>query len=345
MLKIDTDYIVNMLKTFLSVPSPVGYYAEMKPVLEQYAAALGYTVTYDNRNTAYITVPGADTSKTVCISTHADTLGFMVRGINADGTLRLRSVGGINFANVEGENVTVHTRLGKTYTGMLICRSHSSHAFEDAKTLDRNENTVFVLLDEPVKTKAGAEALGIRHGDYISIDPRFTMTENGYIKSRYLDNKAAMACSFAVLKYLFENKVQPKFNTAFAFAFYEEIGLGGGYVPAEISEYVAVDIGILGPDADGDEMGVTICAKDASMPYDYDLTNRLIALAEKAGCKYAIDLFYRYGSDAGQAMKGGNNIRHAAFGMPVFCSHGVERAHISGIENTAKLILAYALDI
>jgi len=345
MLNINTSYLIDTLQTLLRVPSPVGYYVQMKPVLEQFAASFGYTVTYDNRNTAYISVTGEDTSKTVCVGTHADTLGFMVRGINNDGTLRLRPVGGINFCNVEGENVTIHTRKGQTFTGLLLCRSHSSHAFEDARSLLRDENTVYVLLDEPVKTKAATEALGIRHGDYVSIDTRFTMTPNGYIKSRFIDNRAAMSCAFTVLKYLSDNRCKPKFNTVFAFPFYEEVGLGGAYVPAEISEYVAVDIGILDPDADGDERGVTICAKDASMPYDYDLTNRLIAYAEKAGCKYAVDLFFRYGSDAGQAIKGGNNVRHAAFGMPVYCSHGVERAHIDGIENTAKLLLAYVLDI
>jgi putative aminopeptidase FrvX len=77
------------------------------------------------------------------------------------------------------------------------------------------------------------------------------------------------------------------------------------------------------------------------MPYDYDLTNRLISHAENADCDYAVDLFYRYGSDGSQAIKGGNDLRAAAFGMGVYSSHGVERAHLRGIENTAKLLYAY----
>lgn len=343
-MKIDVPFVIDTMKRFIDTPSPVGYYEKMKPRIEEYAAKLGYPVTYDNRDTAYITVEGEDTSKTVCVSAHADTLGLMVRGINSDGTLRMRAVGGINFTNIEGENVTVHTRSGKHYTGMLVCAHHSSHAYTDAKTMERNEDTVFVLLDECVKKPEDVRKLGIRHGDYVSIDPRFTVTENGYIKSRFIDNKAAMACSFATLKYLTENNLKPKYNTVFAFAFYEEIGLGGIYVPSEISEYVAVDIAILGPDADGSEHTVTICAKDASMPYDYDLTNRLIAAAERGGCNYAVDLFYRYGSDASQAIKGGNNVRAAAFGMGVYSSHGVERAHIDGIENTVRLMLTYVLE-
>lgn len=342
-MTIDTSYLLQTMQKLIETPSPTGYYVKIKPVLEKLAKALGYSVTYDNRDTAYITVPGEDTSKTVCVSSHVDTLGFMVRGINGDGTLRIRALGGINYSNVEGENVTVHTRSGKTYTGMLACSHHSSHAYDDAASMARNENTVHVLLDEEVKGAGDVKELGIRHGDYISIDPRFTVTESGYIKSRFIDDKASVACVFATLKYLVDNNLKPQYNTVFAITVYEEIGLGGVYVPTEISEYMAVDIAILGPDSDGSEQKVSICAKDASLPYDYDLTNRLIATAEQNECDYAVDLFYRYGSDAGAAIKGGNNLRSALIGMGVYASHGVERTHLKGVENTAKLLLGYVL--
>ena len=150
-MNIDIQFLIDTMKRFIETPSPTGYYEKMKPVIEEAAKALGYSVTYDNRDTAYITVEGEDTSKTVCVSAHADTLGLMVRGINSDGTLRIRSLGGVNFINAEGENVTIHTRSGKTYTGILVCAHHSSHAFDDAKTMERNENTDFVLLDEKFK--------------------------------------------------------------------------------------------------------------------------------------------------------------------------------------------------
>ena len=31
--------------------------------------------------------------------------------------------------------------------------------------------------------------------------------------------------------------------------------------------------------------------------------------------------------------------------MAVYCSHGMERTHITGLENTMNLLLAYVLDI
>ena len=343
--QIDRQFLMNCFQDIVSVPSPVGYYVQMNPVLEKYAAMFGQAVTYDNRSTAYITLDGQDNSKTVLIGAHVDTLGLIVRRIDADGMIRVRNLGGINFTSLEGETVTIHTRNGKSYTGLAACQSHSVHVFDDARTLERNENTMMVLLDEDVHSKEDVTALGIRHGDFISIDPRCQITENGYIKSRFIDDKMAAACSFTMLKYLTEHHLKPKYRTILAFPYNEEIGLGGTYVPEEVSEYVAVDIGLIGPDYDGSERKVSICAKDNAAPYDYELTNRLIGYAEKAGCDYAVDVFYRYGTDGNAAVRAGNNLRAAAFGMAVYCSHGMERTHMDGVEHTVNLMLAYTLDI
>ena len=340
----DSQDILHYFKKLVNVPSPVGYYVEMNQVICQMAEELGETVWFDHRSNAYITVEGEDNSKTVLVGAHLDTLGMVVRCIDANGMIRVRQLGGVNYCNLEGETVTIHIRDGRSNTGLMTCQSHSVHVFDDARTLERNENTMMVILDEQVSSKEEVSALGIRHGDMISVDPRCQITSNGYLKSRFIDDKAAVACCFVALKYMKEHGNKPKYRTIFAFPYAEEIGLGGTYVPAEVSEYVAIDIGLIGPDYDGSEHKVTICAKDASTPYDYELTNQLIALAEKNGIDHAVDIFYRYGTDANAALKAGNNLRAAAFGMAVYCSHGMERTHLDGLVATCDLLLAYLLE-
>jgi putative aminopeptidase FrvX len=211
--------------------------------------------------------------------------------------------------------------------------------------MERTPDTMFVLLDERVSTKAEVEALGIRHGDYIAIDPRPIITKNGFIKSRFIDDKAAIACCFAALKYMKEHALKPKYRTILAFPYWEELGIGASYIPEGVSEFVAVDIGLVSPNNAGSEYAVSICAKDAQMYYDYELTNRLIGYAEKAECDHAVDVYFRYGSDANAAREAGHNVRAALFGMAVYGSHGMERTHIDGLCNTTGLLLAYVLDI
>ena len=343
--QIDTNALLRCFRRLVDTPSPVGFYPLLNPVLEELAASCGKCVTYDRRGTPYIELEGRDNSKTVLIGAHADTIGMVVRKVDADGMIRVRQLGGVNYGSLEGETVTVHTRDGRRYTGLFACQSHSVHVFDDARTLERTENTMIVILDEKVRSKDDVYALGIRNGDFVSIEPRCQVTPNGYVKSRFIDDKAAIACCFAMMKYLDENGLKPRYRTLLAFPYNEEIGFGGTYVPPEVSEYVALDIGLIGPDYEGDEYKVSICAKDKAAPYDYDLTTRLVNYARKAGCDYAVDIFYRYGTDGTAAVRAGNDLRAAAFGMAVYCSHGMERTHVKGLENTTNLLLAYVLDI
>ena len=343
--QIDTKFMTDCFAKLVSVPSPVGYFEKLNPVLEDYAAQFGCPITFDNRHTAYITLEGQDNSKTVLIGAHADTLGMMVRSVDSNGMLRFRVLGGMNLHSVEGETVTVHASSGKTYTGLVACQTHSTHVFRGANNTERTEDTMVVLLDENVKTREEVRALGICNGDYISVDPRFQITETGYIKSRFIDDKGPMACCLTLLKYMKDNGLKPKYKTLLAFPYFEEVGTGGRYVPEEVSEYSAVDIALIGPELDGNEHSVTICAKDANGPYDYAFRKRLTAYAQKAGCRYAEDIFLVYSSDAHAVERGGNNVSSALIGMGTFCTHGMERTHIEGMENTVKLMLAYSLDI
>lgn len=90
-IKIDRQFIADCFRDFVNVPSPVSYYDEILPLVEEYAAKFGYPVTYDRKNTPYITLEGEDNSKTVMVGAHMDTLGLMVRKIEKDGTLRYAS--------------------------------------------------------------------------------------------------------------------------------------------------------------------------------------------------------------------------------------------------------------
>ena len=56
---------------------------------------------------------------------------------------------------------------------------------------------------------------------------------------------------------------------------------------------------------------------------------------------FAVDVFPHYGSDVGAAIRGGHNIRGALIGQGVHASHGTERTHVRGLEQTLRLIEGY----
>ncbi|MGO4276456.1 M20/M25/M40 family metallo-hydrolase, partial [Paenibacillus sp. TAF58] len=176
-------------------------------------------------------------------------------------------------------------------------------------------------IDELVKTKKEVQDLGIRVGDYISFDPRVQVKENGFVKSRHLDDKASVASLFGLLKLIKDEDLKPEFTIKLFFSNYEEVGHGSSFIPDDITDFIAVDMGALGDDLSGSERDVSICAKDSSGPYDYQMTSKMIELAEKLEIGYAVDIYPRYGSDASAALRGGRDIRAALVGPGVHASH------------------------
>jgi putative aminopeptidase FrvX len=333
-------YVTTILEKIVDIPSPSGYTKEVLKAVEKEAAGFGYACCYNKKGGLIIEVPGEE-KEVLGLSAHVDTLGAMVRSITSKGMLIMVPVGGYMMESIAGLYCKVHTRTGKTYTGTILTKEPSVHTYDDARTLERKPKNMEVRLDEMVDSEEDVRKLEISQGDYISFDPMFSYTESGYIKSRHLDDKASVAVLLGVLKDISESGRKPKKKLKIAISNYEEVGFGASWIPEDIEEFIAVDMGALGDDLSGDERKVSICALDSSGPYDYEMTNRLISLAKEKKIDYAVDVFPHYGSDAGAAIRGGHNIRAALIGQGVHASHGTERTHVKGMEQTLKLIEAY----
>ncbi|AIQ73597.1 MULTISPECIES: M42 family metallopeptidase [Paenibacillus] len=335
------DYILSILKKLLDTPSPSGFTAQVMTLVAEEAAALNIPLSWNEKGGVILNVPGLDPSRTIGISAHVDTLGAMVRSIKANGTLRLTSVGGFAMHSIENEYCTIHTRSGKTYTGTILTSHPSVHVYPDARDFKRSEENMEVRIDELVSSKEDVLKLGISVGDFISFDARAVITPSGYIKSRHLDDKASVAALLGLLESIKREGWKPLHNLSFLISNYEEVGHGTAWIPGEINEMIAVDMGAMGDDLSCKETDVSICAKDSSGPYDYVMTGRLIELAEALAIPYAVDIYPMYGSDASAALRGGNNIRAALIGPGVHASHSMERTHKQAVVNTAKLLAAY----
>ena len=125
-----------------------------------------------------------------------------------------------------------------------------------------------VRLDAKVTNEKETRALGIEVGDFVSFDPRTTITDTGFIKSRFLDDKVSAAILLNLLRRYKEEDITLPVTTQFAFSVFEEVGHGANSSLSDKAvEYLAVDMGAMGDDQQTDEYTVSICVKDASGPY------------------------------------------------------------------------------
>ncbi len=343
-MNIDLKYTLKKTVELLAIPSPVGYTHMAIEWVRKELESLGvkkYNITKKGALIAY--VKGKDSNYKKMISAHVDTLGAVVKKVKKNGRLEITNVGGFAWGSVEGEHVTIHTLSEKTYTGTILPIKASVHVYGDvAREMLRTEETMEIRIDEDVKTDQDVFKLGILQGDFVSLDPRTRVLENGYIKSRYLDDKLCVAQILTYLKYLKDNKLKPRTDLYIYFSNFEEIGHGVSVFPEDLDEFIAVDIGLVaGEDAHGDEKKVNIIAKDSRSPYDYTLRKKLQEAADKNKIQYTVGVHNRYGSDATTAILQGFDFKYACIGPNVDATHHYERCHNDGIVETIKLLIAY----
>ena len=335
-----TEQILKYIEELCNTPSPTGYTKRVEKYLMEELEKMGYNPYQTTKGNVVVPInPGKENG--LLMSAHVDTLGLMVRSIKANGRLRVTTLGGFPLSYVEQENVTIITRAGKEYTGVMRINNPAVHGSDDPREIKRDDINMEVVIDEITNSAEETEKLGISAGDFIALDPRFRV-DNGFVKSRHLDDKASAGVLMALAKEIKEENIKINRPLYFAFTIYEEVGHGAasGH-PVGITDMIAVDMGVVYNDLKTDETKVSICAKDSSGPYNFDLTNELIDMAKANEIDYAIDIYPQYGSDASAAVASANDFRHALVGSGVAASHGYERTHVNGLSGLYKLLKEY----
>lgn len=338
---INKEYVQQKLISLLKTDSPSGYTSNVMELIKTWSQDLGFEFEFNKKGGGIISIPGENKDYTIGLSAHIDTLGAMVRSVTKKGNLKFTSIGGNLLPTLDGEYCRIITRKGKIFTGTIISTSPAAHVFDDAKSKERIEKNMEIRLDEKVATKQDVYDLKIGAGDFIAVDTKTVITDSGFIKSRYIDDKGGTSCILGLMEIISREMVTPKCNLKIVISNFEEVGHGASYIPAAIDEFLAVDMGCIGDDLTCTEQDVSICVKDSSGPYDFNMTNKLIDLAEKNNISHAIDIYPYYGSDVSAALRSGNNIRGALIGPGVHASHGMERTHWQGLENTIRLLFEY----
>ena len=336
------EYATEKTVELLAIDSPSGYTDKAAEWVKNEFEKLGFDAKISTKGGVVVDLGGENREDGLLLEAHADTLGGMVAEIKGNGRLRLTALGGMKADNGEAENVKVYTRGGKVIEGTLQLCNASIHVNAEYSSMKRTFDTTEVVLDEDVKSAVDTKKLGIEVGDIVCFDPRTRVTESGYIKSRFLDDKLSVGILIALAKFMKDENITPSRRVYAHITVYEEVGHGGSScVPAGITEAISVDMGCVGQGLSCSEKQVSICAKDSGGPYSYSVVGKLIEAAKKENADYAVDVYPYYGSDVEATLRAGYDIRHGLIGAGVYASHGYERSHKDGVYNTLKVLKGY----
>lgn len=336
------EYMVKQAVDVLDIDSPTGFTKNAADHIMAEYKKLGFEPKLTTKGGVIVDLGAKNSEDAILVEAHMDTLGGMVCKIKDNGNLELTPLGGFSPNNGEAENCRIYTRNGKIYEGTFQLNDASVHVNDDYKTTAREFKSMEVVVDEEVSSADDTKKLGIMIGDIVAFEPRTRVTKSGYIKSRFLDDKLSVGILLGQAKYLADNKITPERRLFHHITVYEEVGHGAcGTVPDGVTEILSVDMGCIGDGLDCKETQVSICAKDSAGPYNYDVVSNLIKTAKDNNIDFAVDVYPHYGSDADAALNAGYDVRHGLIGAGVYASHGYERSHKKGVENTFKLLINY----
>ena len=329
-----TDYLT--LEKLIAIDSPSGFTHHACEYIVEVLSEMGYSPEVTTKGAVRCQL--GKSSPKLSLAAHVDTLGAIVSGVKSDGTLKFSTIGGLSLTGAEGEYVRIRTLDDQVFTGTILLNDPSSHTNNSREKLERNLASMHIRLDEEVECAEDVNELGIGIGDMICLYPNYEELESGFIKSRFLDNKAGCFILFELAR-KFQGQDVP---VELFFSNYEEVGHGGacGYADT-IEELLVLDMGVLGDACAGVESACSICVKDSTGPYDYKMRKKLVELAREQKIPYRQDVYPYYGSDGSAARAAGNDFRVGLIGPGVASSHSTERTHKKGIEATIALCEAY----
>lgn len=343
--KIDETYFTTFLVDLLNIASPTGFAEPAIAFVEKELSKYKQLELSRTRKGALVAKWEVDSDlPPVALTAHVDTLGAVVKEIKSNGRLKLSRIGGIQWPTIETEGVWIITSKGERIRGSILIDTASGHIYSGAGgDTPRTDAHMEVRLDARTTSEKETRELGINIGDCAAIDPRVEVT-NGFIRSRFLDDKACVANLVAAIKSMAEAGQSPERSVYFHISNYEEVGHGAAAgIPSDVAELISVDMAVVGEGQASDEFHATLCIKDSGGPYHFELNNKLRALAEKNKIPYKTDVYPFYGSDGEAFWRAGGDVALSLIGPGIDASHNYERAHMDGLNATTNWIMAYLL--
>jgi endoglucanase len=278
----------------------------------------------------------------VMLAAHMDEIGFMVTGINKDGTIRFGKVGGIDDRILLSKQVLIGETGVPGVIGYRPIHLLSSTERQSAPDMSK------AAIDIGASSKAAAEKL-VKLGDAITFRTTFEAMEAGAlrcVKGKALDDRAGCAVLVEALRHDYAVDLYAVFTAQ------EEVGLRGARVAAQA---VGPDLAFVLEGTICDDLpkkedlshvtelgkGPAITFMDHSFIADRRLVDLLVRTAEAEGLPYQYKKATSGGTDAGTIHLAREGVPAVTIAVPCRNIHApTSILSLNDLEHTTRLLVA-----
>jgi len=341
--------IVETLTELLLTHSPSGCEQEIDRVLLPKLGKLADKVWQDEAGNLVAVRQGEVQTGGLGLVTHKDELGMIVKRIRDNGTIVLDTTSSAR-PWIYGEGPI--DLLGEHEIVPAVLSFGSRHTTDDSPHPGRDGRAPTwsnAWLSTGLARKELAEK-GISVGTMAVVGRlrKTPLVMGNNICGYGLDCKGGVAVLLAVLEAIRAWRLRQTIH--FIITSSEEAlqGVLGGVYAArklDLDRLIAVEVGPVAPEYDTvNDARPILVYKDVGALYDPSGNRSLLAAAQRAGVELQRAALSSFGTDASWALKAGFVPRANCLCFPTENTHGYEISSISGIENTARVLVEFLRD-
>lgn len=339
---------LQFLKNLLTTPSPSGHETAAQKIWCDYARKFADEVHTDAYGNAYA-ILNPEGSPRIMLDGHIDEIGMIIKYIDSNGFLYVQRIGGVDPALVPGKRVSIHT-ANKIVRGIVGSTPiHLQDRTKEQKPPKLHE----LYIDIGAKDKKDAEKR-VRVGDPMTFVDDMEMLTDDIAVARGMDNRTGTWVAIEALRMAKEKK--PKCCIIASSSVQEEVGLIGARMQAhnirpDAAVVVDVTFATDTPGIDMKQHGDISLGKGPAISVGREnhplMVERLRKVAAKEKIKFQTETFSVSGGTNAMAIHVQNGgIPSALVSIPNRYMHTtVETINLKDLENTAKLLAAFAVDL
>lgn len=329
----------EFLEKLLSTSTPSGFETSGQRQWIDYVSEFADEVRTDDYGNAIAILKGGEPS--IALTGHSDEIGFMIRDIKEDGSLRMCPIGGSDRTISKGQHVVIHTDDGPV-PGVIGQTAIHLRDEDEESLVDISEQHVDIGVDDAAEAKELVE-----RGDPITFDQNISELENDRIAARGLDNRIGIWAAAEGLRRAADRN--PEATIYAVSTVQEEIGLQGAKMVGfdlDLDAVIAVDVthATDSPDTPDKRMNGVKLGSGPVVTKGAGNHPRLVRSVRDVGDSAGIDLQLqpagtRIGTDADAFYTSRGGVPSMFLGVPNRYMHTpVELLDLSDLERTAELL-------
>ena len=240
----------EVLREYALAWAPSGHEREMACLLKNRLAPYCDALSVDRVGNVIGLIRGtSEIAPKVMVFAHMDSLGFVVRNVDANGFLRIERLGGIPEKVLPGLKVAVQSNKGGCVYGVIGMRSHHSTPAEEKYVA---EKIGALYVDIGAGRREEALQAGVDIGCFVTYKPEFQELLGSKVSATAVDNRGGCLAITKLAQLLHKNR--PACSVYLVGTVWEEFNLRGAMMAARSIQpdvAIALDVCLTGDQPGG----------------------------------------------------------------------------------------------